>query len=416
MTSWQLRRLGDVGAIVTGSTPPSSKPEWFGDALPFITPTDMGESDRRVRPQRWLSEDGRAGLRNRVLPPDSVGFVCIGATIGKLCLTEVESVTNQQVNSIIPDDATDARFLYYLLRLEAARIAPMAGGAATPIMNKSAFSNVVVRVPDLATQRRVGDVLGAIDDLIENNRRRVEVLEEMARSIYREWFVHFRYPGHETVPLVDSPLGPIPEGWEVSSVAETSAVVTRGIAPKYSDGGPSVVLNQKCIRDERVSFARSRRQERPISDVKLVRNGDVLINSTGVGTLGRVAYYRGGRADVTVDSHVTIARPRYEGLNPWYGLSLVALQSEFERLGAGSTGQTELGRGVIGALPLHLPPTALLELFAARVRPLLLQGDQLVAQGGGLAEMRDLLLPKLVTGQIDVSTLDLDGLLEGAVA
>src|SRR5680860_246613 len=206
MTMWKSKTIADLGKVVTGSTPPSRNPGWFGDSTPFVTPSDMTEGHRRPRPERWLSNEGRTGLRTRLVPRESVAFVCIGATIGKVCLLPSESVTNQQVNTVIPGAETDSRFVYYLLRHIAPTIAQAASGAATPIINKSAFARVLVRVPDHATQSRIGGVLGCLDDRIENNRRRVEVLEKLARAIYREWFVGFRYPGHEVVSLVDSAL------------------------------------------------------------------------------------------------------------------------------------------------------------------------------------------------------------------
>lgn len=136
----------------------------------------------------------------------------------------------------------------------------------------------------------------------------------------------------------------------------------------------------------------------------------MFINSTGVGTLGRVAMYRGQQADVTVDSHVTIARPAREVLNPWYGFTLVSKQADFERLGTGSTGQTELSRGDIGATVLVTPSDGVLDAFASATWPLLEQVDVLLASNESLASLRDLLLPRLVTGKIDVSTLELGDL------
>lgn len=238
----------------------------------------------------------------------------------------------------------------------------------------------------------------------------------MARFMYREWFVKFRYPGHEDVPMVDSALGPIPEGWKVGTVRHASAVVVRGISPKYAEDGEWVVINQKCIRDGRVSLGPSRRQEREVSDAKRIRAGDVLINSTGVGTLGRVAMYRGSSEGVTVDSHVTIARPVQDSLNPWYAMSILDKQSEIERLGAGATGQTELRKTDVEALDLLRPAQNVIEAFAAVVSPLFGQTDVLSAGIETLSALRDLLLPKLVTGQIDVSTLDLDALIAEQVS
>lgn len=309
------------------------------------------------------------------------------------------------------------RFVYHLMNSPNVRhqIQATATGSKVRHTAPERIHSVTALVPTVAEQQMIAEVLDAIDGLIENNRRRVAVLEKMARSIYREWFVKFRYPGNEDVPLVDSAFGPIPEGWPIQPLREVSTVVARGISPKYADDGPWVVLNQKCIRDGRVSFGPSRRQVRTVSDAKRIRAGDVLINSTGVGTLGRVAMYRGPSEGVTVDSHVTIARPAMGSLNPWYAFSVLDMQDAIERLGSGATGQTELRKADVEALQLVQPVANVLELFSAAVSPLLEQVDVLLSQTGALTGLRDLLLPKLVTGQIDVSMLDLDALVEERV-
>jgi type I restriction enzyme S subunit len=258
----------------------------------------------------------------------------------------------------------------------------------------------------------IGTVLGTIDEMVLHDRRRAEVLEEMVREVYREWFVRFRFPGHDACPLVDSPLGPIPQDWRVDTVGELSAAVTRGITPKYAEDGEWVVLNQKCVRDERVSFVAARRQNRKVPDVKSLRFGDVLVNSTGVGTLGRVAMYRGHNDHVTVDSHVTIARPADERLNPWWGLVLATKTDELVGLSTGSTGQTELSRGAVCDVRLVAPPWDILGLFSGTAWPILNLVDSLLDEAAVLAKLRDLLLPGLVTGRIDVSKLNLDDLID----
>ena len=109
----------------------------------------------------------------------------------------------------------------------------------------SACRNSQAAPPAAQTQRKIAAILSAYDDLIENNNRRIKLLEEMAQRIYREWFVDFRYPGHESVPLVESELGPIPEGWKVAALSSLTEVITRGVSPKYAD-----TSDQRCYQPE----------------------------------------------------------------------------------------------------------------------------------------------------------------------
>lgn len=255
-------------------------------------------------------------------------------------------------------------------------------------------------LPAIDTQRRVASILGTYDDLIEVNRRRVAVLEDMAHGLLQEWFVRFRFPGHEGVPLVDTPDGPLPQGWERKAVEEVTSFINRGIAPKYSDDSETLVVNQKCIRDGRVNLALARRQIKTPPVAKRVQVGDVLINSTGVGTLGRVAQAEEVPEGLTVDSHVTIVRPERGEDRDYLGLLLLSLQSTFENLGIGSTGQTELSRQAIGAQVVSWAPPGLRMSFGATVRPMRSLVVELMKQNERLAAARDLLLPRLISGQL----------------
>ena len=116
-----------------------------------------------------------------------------------------------------------ARFLYYALRPKLSQFRSVSTGAATKFLTLAILNETEIEVPPLPTQRRIAGILSAYDELIENNQRRIKILEEMARSLYREWFVHFRFPGHDKVKMASSPRGPIPHGWEVKNVKEVLA-------------------------------------------------------------------------------------------------------------------------------------------------------------------------------------------------
>jgi len=141
---------------------------------------------------------------------------------------------------------SNPRYIYYLLHT--LPLASLDAGASNPTLNRNHAHLLPVRVPDPETQRRVSTVLGVIDDLIEINRRRIELLEQMAQVTYREWFVRFRYPGHEYSALVDSVLGPIPEGWEVTTIGNVLEL-SYGKALKAADrkGGPVAVVGSSDV-------------------------------------------------------------------------------------------------------------------------------------------------------------------------
>lgn len=272
------------------------------------------------------------------------------------------------------------------------------GGTSVPHINGEQIRAYKTIIPSISTQNYISKTITPYDDLIENNRRRIALLEQSASLLYQEWFVRFRFPGHEKVRIVDG----VPEGWEKKKLRDISCHINRGIAPKYDDNGSSIVINQKCIRNNRLSLDQSRKQNKPYKKEKGIQLGDVLINSTGTGTLGRVAQCWIELDKYTVDSHVTIARPAKDIHMLWYGFSLLSFQDYFETMGEGSTNQKELGRKTIENVELVVPSQEIRELFERNVRDQVNQITTLTRQNKALATARDLLLPRLMSGEIAV--------------
>lgn len=228
--TWSEARIGDLGEVFTGRTPPTERASYFGDEFPFITPGDMHQGKYVRETQRGVSNEGAELLARIKVPANSVCVSCIGWQMGEVVMTSKPSFTNQQINSIVPNGKADASFLYYSLLPRKKELLSLgaATGVRTPILNKSAFCDLKVRLPSLPVQRRIAGILSAYDDLIANNLRRIRILEGMARALYREWFIHFRFPGHEKLPRVASPLDDIPRGWEVVSFTEIAEVLSGG--------------------------------------------------------------------------------------------------------------------------------------------------------------------------------------------
>lgn len=303
----------------------------------------------------------------------------------------------------------DRQFLYYLFNTSGVRdqIQATATGSKVRHTAPRRVESVTVQLPPLPTQRKIAAILSAYDDLIANNSRRITLLEEAARRIYREWFVNFRYPGHADTPLVSSVVGQIPARWTVGPLSSLTGAVTRGISPRYADASAQVVINQRCIRGGALDLTLARPHATAVPSAKVVRIGDILINSTGVGTLGRVAQVLMTPVSLTVDSHVTIVRPALEAADPTFlGMALRERESDLAALGVGSTGQTELGRRAIGEIRIVVPPLSLQREFSDAVGPLRLLSTGLAAGISTLRSIRDTLLPRLVSGEIDVTDLN----------
>ncbi|OYD96889.1 hypothetical protein CDG76_09050 [Nostoc sp. 'Peltigera membranacea cyanobiont' 210A] len=292
------------------------------------------------------------------------------------------------------------RFFAYLFRSDLIRKTLSAYGGGTNIanLNQKILSRLQVPLPPVATQQRIADILSTYDRFIDNNNRRIALLEESIHQLYKEWFVRSRFPGYESMKVVDG----IPEGWKVSSIGNLSEVITRGITPKYDSESKNIVLNQKCIRNYQINFEFARQHHSQVSEHKKIRFGDVLINSTGIGTLGRVAQVLANCEDLTVDTHITIVRPKVELEKHFFGVALENLQDYFDTLGEGATGQTELKRQLLSVVPILLPNENLRKYFDEKASVARLLVPKLLEQNQKLKEARDLLLPRLMNGSIAV--------------
>jgi type I restriction enzyme S subunit len=211
-------------------------------------------------------------------------------------------------------------------------------------------------------------------------------------------FVHLRFPGHEHVKIKDG----VPEGWEKTIIGETSSFLSRGITPKYDEEAKGVVINQKCVRDRMLTLNLSRKQSKPVPPDKLIQFGDVLVNSTGTGTLGRVAQCLQHLENTTVDSHLTIVRPKTNIPIHYFGLQLTGLESYIATLGRGATNQTELSKDAVAEIPIVIPPYSITKVFEDIAAPIFREIKLLNEQNQKLREARDLLLPRLMNGEIVV--------------
>lgn len=177
---WEVGKISDYGEIVTGSTPSTLVKEYYGNDFPFVSPFDLGKVKVIIKTEKHLSKEGASVAR--MLPANTVLFVCIGSTIGKTGVAGVQLATNQQINAIICE-GSDFNFVYYYLSFISDKIKQIAGTQAVPIVNKSLFSNVVVVIPKLDEQQEIGNILSSVDSEIEDGENHNRNLETLKKSL-----------------------------------------------------------------------------------------------------------------------------------------------------------------------------------------------------------------------------------------
>ncbi len=310
---------------------------------------------------------------------------------------------------VLPQDGIEPDYVYWYLTqpsvIEKAR--SLAGGAAQPDLGHDAFKSISFTYPEPDVQRRIAGILSAYDELMENSQRRTRLLEDMARALYHEWFVHLRFPGHEKHPRVASPLGDIPQGWQVSCVRDLAGLISRGPSLSYDSENGVPVLNQRCVRNGEIELQAIQYAE-PLSTKKshlYLQLNDVLVNSMGVGTLGRVSRNLSITEPMIIHNCITVVRAKIgEPTAAFLYYRISDCEAHFDSLGVGATGQTSLRTEVIENVQVLLPSRELLERFANAVRPMWHQIGTLKRQIKNLRRTRDLLLPRLLSGQVALQT------------
>lgn len=395
-------RVGDLGKVITGNTPPRSNPELYGNYIPFIKATDISENEKYTyTPEEYYSEEGFRKYKTSLIPKHSTCVVTIGSIGKKMTMACQDCFINQAMNAIIPNNDYDYEYVYYLLKNNIHKLKNLDSGTASGRENvsKSAFMGMELSViKDKVTQKRIGSILSAYDDLIENNQKQIKLLEEAAQRLYKEWFVDLRFPGHEGVKIVNG----VPEGWKKVRLDEVTSVLKRGISPKYDENGEFTVINQKCIRKNIVDYSESRKQSKKYAEELQLQESDTVICSTGIGTLGRVGQIYNVYQNSTFDSHVTLVRANKLIGKQFLFWSLKLLQPYLMSLGKGSTNQQELYKSDLTACFLLLPEEYIMNAFERQAQEL----HDIIAvktkQISSLREARDRLLPKLMNGEIEV--------------
>jgi type I restriction enzyme S subunit len=243
MTRWPSVPIEDLCARVTsGGTPSRSKPAYYeGGTIPWIKTGEL---------RGWYVDDiaeriTPAAVREssaKVFPPETVLLAMYGdgKTMGSVGLIRTPAATNQACCAMLADpQKCDPKFLMYSLVYFKPAILKLAISGAQRNLNGKSIKQFAIGAPPVEVQWRIASMLSAYDDLIENNMRRIAILEEMARRIYEEWFVRFRFPGHEGVRMVESELGLVPEGWETVRMEDVCARITDGshYSPKSMEAG-----------------------------------------------------------------------------------------------------------------------------------------------------------------------------------
>jgi len=302
----------------------------------------------------------------------------------------------------------NSSYLYYLCLSPLVRKTAeksMTGASGRQRASLKSIKDIEIKIPNMITQKKIASILSAYDDLIENNNRRIDILEEMAHGIYKEWFVHFRFPGHEKVKMIDSELGKIPEEWTVEKLSSVVAFI-KGIEPgsknyldkKIENTIPFLRVGDFNTRISKIWIYKEMAKDRVLSkkDIALTLDG-----TPGIVRIGNYGAYSSGIQKVNIRGNQKIT---------WAFLYLLLNSNQIQNtIKAHSIGTTILHAGSSKKYMKFLKPNSNIVFnFEKNISPFLELKLILEDINKYLTETRDFLLPKLLSGKIDVSDLDIN--------
>lgn len=378
-------RLRDIGKIVTGNTPPTSKPEFYGDYMPFIKATDISlDSKTTLVTEQSYSKRASEKYKESLVPKGSTCVVTIGSIGKKMTYAHKDLFVNQAINAIIPSPKYDNEYIYYNVKYSVLpQLKKLDSGTTSGRENvsKSSFSNIRIPiVKDKNIQHRIASILSTYDSLIENNTKRIRLLEKMAENLYKEWFVRFRFPGHENVEMENG----LPKGWKRGSLSDvcefkrgkniTSSEMQEGNVPVISAGlEPSGYHSCSNVRGVNVTMSSSGANAGYIA----IHYSDIWAADCSYiekSTTGNIYYV-------------------YELLN-----NIRTVINNFQRGAA----QPHVYPKDVNRIKLILPSKELMLKANGRLEIMHKEIYNLQKQNSLLARQRDLLLPRLMSGKLEV--------------
>ena len=379
--------IRDLGDIITGSTPTKKNPDNYGDFALWIKPTDMDENNKYTREtEEMFSERSAEACRSRLIPKDSILVPCIGTVGTKLTMSPIDCFTNQSVNTIVPNEDYDNHYIYYLIRNFLPALKGFNKGTASgrEYIAKSAFENIEINVhADLAIQQKIGKLLSAYDDLIENCRRQIALLEEAAQRLYCEWFVDFRFPGHESTTCNEDGL---PKSWNIVQLVSIYDI-------KYGKA-----LSSKCLIDDGLYPVYGATKQIGRYNKYNCDDYRVLITSRGDAGFIHQTFYK--KSFVTCNSFIVCPKKEFDYIHRCYiYYSLLALNLKGIVNGAA---QQQLTNAMLDNVLIVMPSPSVLHQFSMLIEPYSELIIQKIRQIELLTEARDRLLPKLMSGEINV--------------
>jgi len=407
MEGWKKVILEYLGFVGRGKSRhrPRNAAFLYSDKYPFIQTADVKSANNKI--SKYSQMYSEEGLKQSKLWPKNTLCITIAANIADAGILDLEACFPDSVIGFIPDSKkSDVQFVKYLFDILQVSIKQISQGAAQDNLSLEKLRSINFLVPPLPTQHRIAKILSAYDDLIENNLKRIKLLEEMAQKTYEEWFIRFKFPGYETA-VFDEESG-LPEGWKMVRIKDIGTVITgktpSTTKPEFYDGDvpfiktpdmsdyPYVLNTNQYLSDKGANTQKN----------KFLQKNSVVVSC--IGTAGKFALVsRISQTNQQINA-VVFNDEIYQFY--FYGFSNY-LKPLLEQLGSNGATMTNVNKGKFENIKIVLPKRIILEDYHKLVKNSFDVILSLLEQNQHLKEARDILLPRLMTGMIDVEQLEL---------
>ena len=387
-SEWKQIKVGDLGTVITGKTPSTKKDEYWGGNVHFVTPKDLQGTKHIFQTERFITDTGLENVRGCKLPSNAVCVSCIG-NIGYVAMTSQSCISNQQINSIIARENYNPDFIYYLMKSLWPFFKNYEGQSTTlSILNKTQFSKIGIVVPDFSTQKKIASVLSSLDDKIELNNKINENLERQAQAIYQNLFI-------DNTDLE----------WQHGTINDLGAVIGGSTPskskPEYYTENGIAWITPKDLSVNKAKFIWH--GENDITELGLENSsasimpaGTVLFSSRA--PIGYIAIAAG---EITTNQGFKSVVPKPEIGTAFVYYFLKHNLPIIEGMASGSTFK-EVSGSTMKNVPAVIPDSETLGRFNDFCKPIFAQQQILEEQNQSLAALRDSLLPKLMSGKIDI--------------
>ncbi|PJE98952.1 restriction endonuclease subunit S [Prevotella intermedia] len=377
---WQNVRLGNICTkVCSGGTPTSTNPAYYNGNVPWLNTNEVNFCNI-YSTNRTISEEGLKQSAAKYVPENTIIVAMYGVTAGKCAITKIPLTTNQACcNLIIDKEKADYRYVFYYLKQQSNYLNRLAVGGAQQNLNAITIKKFQIALPSLPIQQKIASILSTYDTLIENNNRRIHLLEQMAENLYKEWFVRFRFPGHEKVEMENG----LPKGWKVEKLGEYANISTGK-------------CNREDAEEDGIYPLFDRSQEIKKSNNWIKDCEAIIVPGEGTSFIPR--YYK-GKFNLHQRCYCIEPTIEYTGFYLFY--SIMLNRKYFLSVATGAT-VPSLRQNNFTNMKLVIADMKVIRKYNKIANIISLQIDKLAHQNTLLTRQRDLLLPRLMSGKLEV--------------